>query len=58
MDLNYLLHRHQVSLIRADRGDSSEARHAHRGLAEGYGKRIAALRAMIGATPLTLDRVS
>ncbi len=58
MDLNYLLHRHQVSLMRALSGGSSEARHAHRGLAAGYGKRIAALRATMGATPLTLDRVS
>lgn len=58
MDLNYLLHRHQVSLMRALAGDSSEARHAHRGLATGYGKRIAALRATMGAAPLTLDRVS
>ncbi|MBW6521990.1 hypothetical protein KZ810_00625 [Sphingomonas sp. RHCKR47] len=58
MDLNYLLHRHQVSLMRALAGDSSEARHAHRGLAHGYGTRIAALRATMGAAPSMLDRVS
>ncbi|GAA0731551.1 hypothetical protein [Sphingomonas japonica] len=36
MDTNYLLHREQVSLMRAKRARSSEARMAHAGLARGY----------------------
>ncbi|WP_294192729.1 hypothetical protein [uncultured Sphingomonas sp.] len=58
MDLNYLLHRHQVSLMRAHDGATSEARCAHRGLAFGYRQRIAALRETMGAAAMTLDRVS
>ncbi|WP_019517320.1 hypothetical protein [Sphingomonas sp. Mn802worker] len=58
MDLNYLLHRHQISLMRAGSGSSDEARHAHRGLATGYRQRIAALRETMGAAAMTLDRVS
>ncbi|WP_404334315.1 hypothetical protein AB2M62_12920 [Sphingomonas sp. MMS12-HWE2-04] len=50
MDLNYLLQRHQVSLIRADAAGSGEARIAHRGLANGYAERIRLLQARLGAT--------
>ena len=35
MALNYLLHRHQVSLMRSTAAVSPEARAAHRGLARG-----------------------
>jgi len=45
MDLNYLYHRHQVSLFLATNGASDAARRAHRGLADGYASRIAAVRA-------------
>ena len=47
MDLNYLYHRQQVSLMMADAATSSEARHAHRDLACRYGRLIDADR---GAT--------
>jgi len=41
MDLNYLLHRHQVSLIRADYAACEPARVAHRELASLYAREIA-----------------
>ena len=43
MGLNYLLHRHQVSLMRADAALTGEARHSHRQLARGYARQIADL---------------
>lgn len=49
MDLNYLLYRHQVSLVRARDAASPEARHAHRGLVHGYARRIAELRDALNA---------
>lgn len=42
MDINYLLAREQISLLRATHADTPEARHAHAGLARGYGERLAA----------------
>ena len=44
MDVNYLLHRQQVSLIRASRADSPESRAAHEGLARAYRDRVLAYR--------------
>jgi hypothetical protein len=44
VDLNYLYHRHQVSLFRAANAASNAARRAHRGLADGYAARIAAAK--------------
>ena len=41
MDLNYLYHRHQISLFMADNAPSQEARHVHRELADRYAARIA-----------------
>ncbi|WP_375272231.1 hypothetical protein [Sphingomonas sp.] len=58
MDMNYLLQRHQISLMRATAGASNEARIAHRGLARGYGERIATLRHTMGAETLLTGRVS
>jgi hypothetical protein len=58
MDLNYLLQRHQISLMRAHAGTSSEARVAHRGLARGYVERIAMLRETMGAETMVVGRVS
>ncbi len=55
MDLNYLLSRHQRSVHRATTAASVEARHAHRGLASGYAKRIRALQASLGAPAILAD---
>lgn len=40
MDINYLLKREQVSLMRAKAARSAEARVAHEGLARAYGQRL------------------
>jgi hypothetical protein len=54
LDLNYLLHRHQVSLMRADTALCAEARHSHLGLAREYAVRIKRFRTGLGidSTPL------
>lgn len=49
MDLNYLLHRQQVSLMRADAASSDSVRHAHHGLARDYAAQIARFQAQLGA---------
>jgi len=49
MDLDYLLSRHQISLIRADSAACREAAIAHRGLARGYAVQIRALQERLGA---------
>lgn len=49
MDLNYLLHRHQMSLIHAASASCTEARVAHRGMATAYASRIRALQTDLGA---------
>ncbi|MBD8679826.1 hypothetical protein [Sphingomonas sp. CFBP 13720] len=49
MDLNYLLHRHQVALMRADRAASPEAACSHAGMARGYERRILNARDLLGA---------
>ena len=41
MDLNYLFHRHGVSLLMADNASCADARRAHRTMAKGYAARIA-----------------
>lgn len=43
MGLNYLLHRHQVSLMRAASAPKPEARRSHRALASGYARQIEAM---------------
>jgi hypothetical protein len=40
MDLNYLYHRHQVSLFNADNAACDEARRAHLSLVASYAARI------------------
>lgn len=40
MDINYLLHREQVSLMMARRAVGHEAQHAHRSLALAYAKQL------------------
>jgi len=52
LDLNYLLHRHQVSLMRADTAVGLEARHAHAGLARNYASRIGDLQRDLGASAI------
>lgn len=51
MDLNYLLSRHQISLMRADSAASPEAQCAHRAMARGYANRIDLLQAQLSAKP-------
>ncbi|HET9811974.1 MAG TPA: hypothetical protein VFP53_09840 [Sphingomicrobium sp.] len=41
MDLNYLYHRHQVSLLLSENAACEQSRDAHVGLAEAYASRIA-----------------
>lgn len=54
MALNYLLHRHQVSLMRADAAACVSARSSHRALANGYARQIELLvqPARQASTPL------
>ncbi|WP_288456813.1 hypothetical protein [uncultured Sphingomonas sp.] len=40
MDLNYLLHRQQVSLMKAAAAVCREARYSHALMAQGYARRI------------------
>lgn len=40
MDLNYLYHRHQVSLMMADSAACSRSRLAHLGLVAAYARKI------------------
>jgi hypothetical protein len=56
MDLNYLLSRHQLSLMSATAAPSVEARWVHRVLAEHYATRIADLRLTLGCTTQLLDQ--
>ncbi|MGC4252856.1 MAG: hypothetical protein QM605_15675 [Sphingobium sp.] len=44
VDVNYLLHRQQISLMRAEKSRSAAGRTAYEGLARGYGDRVAAYR--------------
>ncbi len=56
MSLNYLLHRHQVSLMRAAAAPSADVRRAHEGLAAGYADRVTAIGVPAGATTAPLVR--
>lgn len=49
MDLNYLFHRQQVSLMRADAAICVESRHAHSALARGYAGAIERIQQDAGA---------
>ncbi|HEV2594078.1 MAG TPA: hypothetical protein VGU01_02625 [Sphingomicrobium sp.] len=44
MDVNYLYHRHQVSLFMADNAASEGARLVHRELADRYAAQIAVVK--------------
>ena len=50
MDLNYLFHRQQVSLMMAAAANGVEAQRAHSGLARAYGVRIDRVRASGGVS--------
>lgn len=57
MDLNYLYHRHQLSLMRADAAACASSRAAHHELARGYARRIQAERDRYeGRGPAALDK--
>ena len=49
MDLNQLLHRHQLSLMQLDRAESSEERRAHRQFASDFAEKIQIARDALGA---------
>ena len=49
MDLNYLLARHQTSLMRARTAACAPSRLAHHGLAAGYAARVNAFHQQVGA---------
>jgi hypothetical protein len=49
VDLNYLFHRHQVSLMRADAAISVSTRSEHEGTARCYEDRIRSLQLALGA---------
>lgn len=49
MDLNYLFHRHQVSLMQADAAIGAEARIAHRNRADCYAREISRTQRELGA---------
>jgi hypothetical protein len=44
LDVNYLLHRQQVALIRASIAKNPESRAAHEGMARAYRDRVRAYR--------------
>lgn len=50
MDLNYILRRHQLSLLASQNAKCPSARHAHRGLAREYAQQIRDFQRIIGAT--------
>ena len=56
MDLNYLLSRHQIALMHAERADCSEARIAHRSMASGYAERIRIVQRLIGAEGIAVHQ--
>lgn len=50
MDLNLLLHRHQLSLMRLDCAATAEERRSHEQFAHDYSERIRVVRSQLGAT--------
>jgi hypothetical protein len=49
MDLNQLLHRHQLALMQLDRASSPEEQRAHSQFARDYAQQIRVVRAELGA---------
>lgn len=56
MDLNYLLHRHQIALIRAAESDACDVRNIHLRFAAVYADRIDAFGSSAGADTAALAR--
>ncbi|MBX9795435.1 hypothetical protein [Sphingomonas sp.] len=54
MDLNYLLARHQISLMRAKSTACEDAQLSHRGMARGYAGQIRQLQQRLGTGALPL----
>jgi hypothetical protein len=50
MDLNQLLQRHQLSLMRLDQAATLEERRSHEQFARDYAERIRVVRRQLGAT--------
>lgn len=57
MDLNYLLHRHQISLMRASESDACEVRNVHLRFVDAYATRIEELATTAGADTSALARL-
>lgn len=55
MDLNDLLHRHQLSLMRRDAAATMRDEATHQAAACGYARLIAALRLDVGATAMLVE---
>jgi hypothetical protein len=51
MDLNSLLHRHQLSLMMAERSMTPRDKRAHEQFARGYAEQIHDIRDALGAGP-------
>lgn len=58
VDLDYLFHRHQLSLTASTEAPSREARAAHRGLTIGYADRIANRDAVAVGSPALRESVA
>ena len=56
MSLNYLLFRHQVSLMRAARARTIEVRRTHEAFAAAYADRVQTAAATSGASTASLAR--
>lgn len=56
MSLNYLLHRHQISLMRAAAAPPGDVRSTHQAFAAAYADEIDALVNPMGATTAPLVR--
>ena len=56
MDFNYLYHRQQVSLMRAEAAACDSSRAAHEGLARLYGSLIDRRRAARAVVPAAAER--
>jgi hypothetical protein len=50
VDLNLLLHRHQLSLMRLDRAATAEERLSHERFVHDYAEKIRVVRSRLGAT--------
>lgn len=55
MDLNHLLHRHQVSLMQADAATCVEARRSHGLRARHYAERIRSVQKETGGAAVVME---